>query len=100
MKDFIVKDFNCVKLLFAEENQKKADLSERIIFKAKSKNIEKSVDKSEKSSSRKDKKPSKASNSKLSFADEDEEKGRSAFKLFLFVFGHGMNLNDKFCVNK
>lgn len=73
-------------LIIIEENQKKADLTERVIFKAKSKVTENS-DKPEKSSSKKDKKASKALKSKLSFVDdEDEEEGRRNFYI-LKIFG-------------
>ncbi|XP_063698059.1 uncharacterized protein KIAA1143 homolog [Culicoides brevitarsis] len=50
-----------------EESQKKADLTERVIFKAKSKGGE------IKEKSKKEKKAEKAAKSKLSFNDEDEE---------------------------
>uniref|UniRef100_A0A336LFJ9 CSON011597 protein n=1 Tax=Culicoides sonorensis TaxID=179676 RepID=A0A336LFJ9_CULSO len=62
-----------------EESQKKADLSERIIFKKKSKTVDPDKAVKDKTAAKKEKKASKAAASKLSFADDDEEEneGRS-----------------------
>uniref|UniRef100_A0A336NAY0 CSON012122 protein n=1 Tax=Culicoides sonorensis TaxID=179676 RepID=A0A336NAY0_CULSO len=56
-----------------EESQKKADLSERIIFKKKSKTVDPEKAVKDKTAAKKEKKASKAAASKLSFADDDEE---------------------------
>lgn len=74
--------------LLAEESQKKADLTERVIFKAKSKPLDKEELKAEKSTTKKEKKASKASKSKLSFVDdEDEEEGkRETFNVDIIDF--------------
>lgn len=72
-----------MKFIFTEENLKPADLSERVIFKARSKskpeisettlkNLDKTIDSEKKEKSVKNKKI-KESKSKLSFNDEEEE---------------------------
>lgn len=57
----------------SEESQKKADLNERVIFKAKPKNTETSEKtKNKEKSSKKEKKAAKEIKNKLSFVDDDE----------------------------